>query len=117
MVLRLILLEERIKYVGGNGLRVHHDVVRAFPNGLKGTAVKDGSAKATVVVNLAELRTSLAAYLDKYAAGQPFPYEDRPMDFGHLKVVALVQNDSTGEILNAAEFARRRQMTAASGIA
>ena len=56
------------------------------------------------MVNLAELRTSLAAYLDKYAAGQPFPYEDRPMDFGHLKVVALVQNDSTGEILNAAQF-------------
>ena len=57
VVLRLILLEESVKYVGGNGLRVHHDVVRAFPNGLKGTAVKDGSARATVEVNLAELRT------------------------------------------------------------
>src|SRR4051812_2817302 len=104
VVLRLILLEESIKYIGGNALRVHHDVVRAFPNGLKGTAVKDGAAKASVVVNLAELRTSLAAYLDKFGADQPFPYEDRPMDLGHLKVVALVQNDATGEILNAAQF-------------
>jgi hypothetical protein len=104
VVLRLILLEESIKYVGGNGLRVHHDVVRAFPNGLKGTPVKDGAARSAVVVNLAELRTSLAGYLDKYAADQPFPYEDRPMDFGHLKVVALVQNDATGEILNATQF-------------
>jgi hypothetical protein len=104
VVFRLILLEEQIQYVGGNGLRVHHDVVRGFPNGRKGTAIKDGSAKAVVEVNLAELRTSLAAYLDKFGADQPFPYEDRPMDLGHLKVVALVQNDATGEILNAVQF-------------
>jgi hypothetical protein len=104
VVLRLILLEESVKYVGGNGLRVHHDVVRAFPNGLKGTAVKDGSAKAIIEVKLAEVRTSLSAYLDKYAADQPFPYEDRPMDLSHLKVVALVQDDASGEILNAAQF-------------
>jgi hypothetical protein len=104
VVLRLILLEESIKYVGGNGLRVHHHVVRGFPNGLKGTPVKDGAAKSTVAIDLAELRTSLAGYLDKYAADQPFPYEDRPMDLGHLQVVALVQNDATGEILNAVQF-------------
>ena len=36
VVLRLILLEERIKYVGGNGLRVHHDVVRGVPQRAQG---------------------------------------------------------------------------------
>jgi hypothetical protein len=103
-VLRLILVEESVKYVGGNALRLHHHVVRDFPGGLEGTPLKQKAAKKTVDVNLAELRKKLNAYLDKYATEHPFPYEERPMDFNHLKVVALVQNDETGEILNAVQM-------------
>jgi len=34
--LRLVLVEESIRYVGGNKLRFHHQVVRALPGGVKG---------------------------------------------------------------------------------
>lgn len=102
--LRLLLVEEKVKYVGGNGMRFHHRVVRAVPGGAAGTAVTEKSQKKAVDVDLAEVRKNLTKYLDEFAAERPFPNPDRPMDFAHLKVVALVQNDVTGEILNAAEF-------------
>ena len=85
-------------------MRFHHRVVRALPGGAAGTAVKEKSFKKTVDVDLAEVRKNLTRYLDEFAAERPFPNPDRPMDFAHLKVIALVQNDATGEILNAAEF-------------
>ena len=102
--LRVLLVEEKVKYVGGNGLRFHHQVVRALAGGAAGFPVTDKAVRKTVDVDLAALRTDLTKYLDGYAADRPFPNPDRPMAFAHLKAIALVQNDATGEILNAAEF-------------
>jgi hypothetical protein len=102
--LRLLLVEEQIRYVGGNKLRFHHQVVRAMPGGADGIALKEKTSRHAVSANLAELRQELTKYLDTYAAERAFPNPDRPMDLKHLKVIALVQDDKTKEILQAAEF-------------
>lgn len=102
--LRLLVVEEKVKYVGGNGLRFHHKVVRAMPGGAAGTPVTDKSQQKSMEVDLGEVKKGLTRYLDGYAAERPFANPDRPMDLAHLTVIALVQDDATGEILNAAEF-------------
>jgi hypothetical protein len=55
-----------------------------------------------VVVDLDELRQSLGAYLEDYNRnGRPFPNSDRPLDLANLRLIALVQDDATREILQA----------------
>jgi hypothetical protein len=101
--LRLLVVEEAVRYAGGNKLRFHHMVVRAMPGGPEGVALAQKDTKHTASVDLAELRQELTKYLDDYAAEQrPFPRASRPMEFKHLKVIALVQDDKTKEILQAA---------------
>lgn len=102
--LRFVLVEDTIKYVGGNRIRFHHQVVRAMPGGADGVAVKDG--KITQTADVAAIRKDLVAYLDEYAAKErPFPYPKiRPLDLQNLKAVALIQDDKTAEILQAVQF-------------
>jgi hypothetical protein len=102
--LRLLLVEEQIRYVGGNRLRFHHQVVRAIPGGPDGYALKDKTTRQSAEIDLGVLRQELTKYLDGYAAERAFPNPDRPLAFKHLKVIALVQNDKTKEILQAAQF-------------
>lgn len=102
--LRLVLVEETVAYKGGNGLRTHHHVVRALPGGADGTPLKQKTGKKSAVVDLAELRKTLAAYLDKYAEKEgPFPTKDQPLELKKLKVVAFVQNDENIEVLQAVQ--------------
>jgi hypothetical protein len=102
--LRLLLVEETIRYVGGNKIRFHHQVVRAFPGGVEGVAVKDKTMKHTASVRLEELRQQLNTYLDNYAATKrPFPKAERPLHFANLRVIGLLQNDDTAEILQATQ--------------
>jgi len=101
--LRLLLVEETIRFVGSNKLRFHHMVVRAMPGGAEGTALTGREGRHTATVKLGDLRQELTKYLDEYAAEKrPFPQADRPMEFKHLKVIALVQDDATKEVLQAA---------------
>lgn len=103
--LRLLVVEETVKYVGGNQVRFHHHVVRAMPGGAGGVAVKDKAFKHTATADVAAIRDGLTKYLDEYAATvRPFPKADRPMEMARLKVVALVQNDKTKEVMQAAQF-------------
>ena len=100
MKLRLLVVEETIKYVGGNQLRFHHQVVRAMPGGADGVAIKDKTFKHTASVDLGDVRKGLTKYLDDFAATRPdFPKPERPMDLKSLRVIALVQNDKTKEIV------------------
>jgi hypothetical protein len=101
--LRLVLVEESIRYVGSNRLRFHHHVVRAFPGGVEGLPLKNKSAQQSVSVNLHDVRKNLEKYLSDFAAKRPFPYADRPLDMKHLKLVAFIQDDSTREILQAVQ--------------
>jgi hypothetical protein len=103
--LRLLVVEESIKYVGSNQIRFHHQVVRAMPGGPEGVAVEDKQFRHTATVDLTELRKRLNKYLDDYAANtRPFPKPDRPMDLKDLRVIAFIQNDKTGAILQATQI-------------
>jgi hypothetical protein len=95
----VFLVEENVRYVGGNKLRFHHYVVRAMPSGAQGVDLPGKDKPYTTSVDLGELRGKLNAYLDEYAKKRTFPSSERPMHFKNLKVVALVQNDETKEIL------------------
>jgi hypothetical protein len=101
--LRFVLVEEQVDYTGGNKLPSHHHVVRALPGGPDGIALKEKTAKKTVTVNLGDLRKDLTDYLDKYAARRPFPNKERPLDLKKLFIVAFVQNDENGEVLQATQ--------------
>lgn len=103
MRLRLVLTEEKVRYQGSNNMRYHHHVVRAFPGGPEGVALKEKNGKHSATVNLAELRKALTKYLDTTAKKQPFPNNDRPLDLKKLRVVAFVQNDKTKEVLQAVQ--------------
>ena len=103
VTLRIALAETRVRYSGSNGIRYHHGVVRALVGGQKGYAVKDKALDQTATVKLDELRASLVKYLDDYGKDNEFPSSDRPLDLKDLKVVAFVQDDATGEVLQAAQ--------------
>jgi hypothetical protein len=103
--LRLLLVEETVKYPGRNGLRFHHQVVRALPGGAGGVAVKGAAFPHKASVDLAAVRQGLVKYLDDYAAKErPFSPPDRPLDLKQLKVIALIQDDTTREILQAVQL-------------
>jgi hypothetical protein len=104
VMLRFVLTEERIRYTGGNGLRYHHHVVRTMPGGAKGVALTKKTHEQSVTIDPQTLRTALTKYLDDFAKNDsPFPRSDRPLALRNLKLVALVQNDATKEILHAVQ--------------
>jgi thiol-disulfide isomerase/thioredoxin len=101
--LRLALVEDQVRYLGGNQVRLHHRVVRALPGGAAGLALKEKTGKQTASVDLEELRKKLNKYLDDFGKRSPFPDSKRPMDLKKLSVVAFVQDDDSKEILQATQ--------------
>lgn len=101
--LRFALTEELVKYVGGNGLRFHHHVVRDLPGGAEGLALKDGAAKGELTVSLTELRKEIEAYLEKYQAERGFRRALPEIALKDLKVVAFVQDDDDKTVLHAVQ--------------
>jgi len=102
--LRFVLVEDVAHYPGSNGLRLHHHVVRAFPGGLEGFPLKDATETQKVLVRLNEVRKGLSDYLDEASKKMATLYDDRPMELKRLKVVALIQDDDTKKILQAAQI-------------
>jgi glutaredoxin len=100
-VLRLALTEESIHYVGGNKLRFHHHVVRAFPGGATGTELKDGKGKTEVTLSLADLKRELEKYLSDFTKTRAFPNPLPEIKLEKLAVVAFVQDDGDKSILHA----------------
>ena len=100
-VLRLALTEESIRYAGGNKLRFHHHVVRAFPGGADGKELKDGKGKTEVILNLADLRRDLEKYLSDFTKTTSFPKPLPEINLEKLTVVAFVQDDGDKSILHA----------------
>ncbi|MCA1686539.1 MAG: hypothetical protein LC745_11310, partial [Planctomycetia bacterium] len=94
--LRVVLVEKTVRYQGGNGIRLHHNVVRAFPGGVEGKPLDGGKAEVTATVNLSDLRKRLTAYLDAFpdVSGRSFPQPPPPIDLDGLAVVAFVQDDA-----------------------
>ena len=85
-----------------------------MPTGAEGVAIKDKAFKHTVAVDLNGVRKNLTKYLDDYAAKSPFPKPDRPMTMKAVKVIALVQNESTKEIVQACRLRWKAGAPAAS---
>jgi hypothetical protein len=102
--LRFALIEEMVRYPGGNGLRFHHHVVRGLPGGVDGKEIANGRGAAEATVNLTELRSAQDGYLDEYQTERPFGHPRPAMDLKHLSVVAFVQDDSDKNILHAVIF-------------
>ena len=103
--LRFLLVEEEIRYAGSNGIRFHHQVVRSAFGKNDGWALADLKGEAKASVNLEDLRKKLGVYLEDYNKNErPFANPERPLGFNHLKVIVLVQDDETGEILQGAQF-------------
>ncbi len=101
--LRLALVENEIRYVGGNGLRFHHHVVRGMPGGVGGQAFTDNRCKIETVVDLADLRKILEKSLaDSIKEGNTFRKALPPIPLTRLSVVAFVQDDADRSVLNAA---------------
>jgi hypothetical protein len=102
IMLRFALTEERIRYAGGNGLRYHHNVVRALPGGAKGVALTKKTSEHTATVNLDKLRGDILKYLEDAAKEEEFTNPDKPLALKDLRVVAFIQDDTSGEVLQAA---------------
>ena len=104
--LRLALVEPEVAYTGSNKVAVHHDVVRGFvgEGGVNGTALKEKTGRAVVAIDLADVKKRLQDYM-KAAVGSngPFFGKEPSVDLKNLRLVAFVQNDETGEILQAVE--------------
>lgn len=102
--LRLILVEEKVSYKGGNGLETHHCVVRAFPGGLEGKPLTAKTVKQAVTLDVDELRQQLkkGVEADFKKAEEAVPKEI-PLELRKLRLVALVQDDNSREILHAVQ--------------
>lgn len=103
-VLRFVLMEPRVRFAGQSGVRYHANVVRAIPGGVKGFPLTKKTHEQTVTIDKAEVRAKLDKFLDEFAKTEgEFPKPDRPLALENLKLVALVQNDATGEVLQAVQ--------------
>lgn len=102
--LRILVAEETVRYLGSNKIRLHHNVVRAFPGGAQGQALTEAASKHNASISIGELRGSLTKYLDEFEAnGRSFANPSRPMAMNHLRVIAFVQDDSNHAILQAVQ--------------
>jgi hypothetical protein len=100
--LRMALTEETIRYVGGNKLRFHHQVVRSMPGGVEGIELVAGQCQVNQTIDLAEVRSTLNEYLDTYAKGpRPFPNPLPEIGMKKLSLVAFVQDDSDKSVWHA----------------
>lgn len=75
--LRLALVEESVRYFGGNGVRTHRRVVRAMPGGPAGLKLDRSDTKHAVTVNLAEVRAAAFTALDEHARAVAWVQDDR----------------------------------------
>lgn len=103
MMLRFALVEDRIRYRGGNGTKYHHMVVRAMPGGVEGFPLKTATSEQSVSIKPAEIRAAIAKFIAEMAKdGDPIPTDSLTL-MKNLKLVAFIQNDATSDVLTAAQ--------------
>lgn len=101
--LRFLLVEERVGYAGGNGIRYHHNVVRAMPGTPEGVALDKKSNHADVTFATDDVKKTIADYMASYET-QRGPFRDKPsIDATKLKLIAFVQDDESKAILQVVE--------------
>jgi len=109
--LRIALVEDVIRYTGGNGVRFHNFVVRKLMGTPEGRPLEPPGTKTSFSesVNIATLGESQKEYLTKYeteTAGKlkpGFKFSEKldRIEPARLLVVAFLQDDQTKEILQA----------------
>jgi hypothetical protein len=100
--LRIVLTEHVVRYRGGNGLRLHHHVVRGLLNGAEGTEVVDGKAIFEGEIDLDALRAQQEKYVADFAATKaPFAGRTSAPELRDISVVAFVQQEDTKRVLHA----------------
>lgn len=109
LALHVALVEERVRYSGGNGIRFHPMVVRKMANDGQGLKVPaTGEMKSEFSFDTDAITTELDAYLDRMEKGtdrfEPFTFGVRNsrLDPARLLVVAFVQESSSRRVLQAA---------------
>jgi hypothetical protein len=101
--LRFVLVEDTVRYVGFNGVRLHHHVVRALPGGAAGFALDKKAMSHKTTINVSELRKNLALYTTAVASKASFPNPEIQLKLSDLRVIALVQDEDNKKILQAAQ--------------
>jgi hypothetical protein len=102
--LRVFLVEEFVRYRGGNGIRFHYSVVRGVIGPAEGTVLAAANSTHSWSANLAEIRQGLAAYLDRFTKDHPeVSFFEKPLKLSRLRVVAFVQNDDTRDVHQAVQ--------------
>ncbi len=105
MRLRLFVVEDVVDFKGGNGVEKHHHVVRAMPGGAEGVVLKEKTLKHKVAVDVADVRKEITKYLqDFYKKQEEELPKMLPLELKNLKVVALIQDDNTREVLHAIQI-------------
>jgi hypothetical protein len=104
--LRVVLVEDWVRYKGSNGVAYHHNVVRAMLGGVEGFAIAGKGLQKTGTIDLAEVRRAQEKYLSDTATkdiGGPVDevFPNRPIRLRDLHVVAFVQSDDSGEVFGA----------------
>lgn len=102
MRLMLVLAEDKVKYLAGNGVRIHEMVSRSFINGAEGLAAKEGKLEFSGEINVEEVKATLLKYLVSAEGefGNPFPA--KPLELAGLHIVGILQDSKTGEVYQAA---------------
>jgi len=102
--LRFVLVEDVVRYPGGNGQRLHHHVVRGFPGGVRGFALEKEAGQQELTLSLADIVKTQKEYWEESNKKQPYPDDDRPLAFKDLKVVAFIQEEDTKAVHQAAQI-------------
>ena len=103
LLLRLILVENSVRYQGRNGQRIHHQVVRYFLGDPKGIAISNSKGSQEISVNTSIIKSELETFLELSNKRRPFLDDERPLELSNLSVIGLLQHIETKEIVQAAK--------------
>lgn len=99
--LRLVLAEDKIPFTAPNGIRFHEMIVRAMPGGPDGIEPKQGQLSFEGEVDLARVKGAITQALATVEKSMAREFPSKPLDFKAMHLVAFLQNDDTGEVLQA----------------
>ena len=99
--LRLALTENAVKFVSGNGLRVHRRIVRSMPGGIDGAALKDGQAQFTATIKVSDLKAAIHKTLGEDHTAASYKRGMAPVELSGLTLIAFLQNDADKTVSHA----------------
>lgn len=99
--LRVVLAETDTQFLAVNGIRRHEMLVRAMPGGTAGIKPENGRFAFKREIEISELRQQLNDYLLAYEQVNRVKFRSKPLELKELRLVAFLQDDKTGEVLQA----------------